>query len=258
MPIPRADLLADVAAEDPVAHAWPQIQGDGSLAFYRERTDAPRRVEHARLGQRSGRAGVEAGGAGAAVVGLQRRVGRQHDVGEEGREQEVAAGLRIDEHRVLAEPAETGSPGEVALRDRRGIDHAPRAAARHAGLEPRREVVDPRPQEVVVVVAPGIPGHPALPRQAAPRIGKRGMVGGEHHHARGAVEEGHGRPPQRLVTIQPLPQRAGQPPGEPATKGLVVGWLDERGDADPREPEPQGLRAELGGDQGWIGGVRRG
>jgi hypothetical protein len=38
----------------------------------------------------------------------------------------------------------------------------------------------------------------------------------------------------------------------------MVGWLDERRDADPRKPELQGLRAESGRKQGWIGGVGRG
>jgi hypothetical protein len=72
--------------------------------------------------------------------------GGERRVGEDGGQQEKAAGLRIDEQRVLADPAQAGEPGEVALGERRGIDDGAGAAAGHFGLEPRGDRVGPRPQ----------------------------------------------------------------------------------------------------------------
>ena len=181
-------------------------------------------------------------------------IGRQRHVGEKGREQEVAARGGIDEHRVFAKPAEAGGPGEVALGDRCGIDHAAGAAARHAGLQPGSELIDPDSQQVVVVVAPRIPGHaaPALFRAGGGRL--RGMVGRQHDHAADPLEQPARGPAPRLMPLEPGRHRAGEPPGQPAPKGVVVRGVDHPGDAHPRKSEPERLLPQLGRDHGGGGG----
>ena len=75
------------------------------------------------VGRRKGRrrADVEAGPAGAAMVGL-RRVRRQLERGEDRAEEQPRAEVARDEIGVLALPAEAGRRGERLLHHRRGID----------------------------------------------------------------------------------------------------------------------------------------
>ena len=267
VPVPRTDLLTDVTTEDPVADPGPQVRCDRAAILDCERADAAAGVEHPRLHERAGRAGVEAGGAGAAVVHLERRVGRQVEVGEQRREQKVAAGAGIDEHRVLAEPAQPGEAGEIPLGQRRRIDDRPGATSRHPGLEPRREGIRPRAEQIVIVIAP------CVPRQASPPLLRRGrggagrrMVGGQHDHASRPRQERGGMGPQRLVPLEPALHRSGEALTEPAAELLVVRGRPCRGYPQPREPKPDRLGPQILHDGcgsrrrpgGSIGGEGRG
>ena len=201
----------------------------------RDRAQAPIGVEHPRFDEGGGRAGVEAGRAGAAVVHLERCARGQVGVGEQHGQQKITAGRGIDEHRVLAKPAEAGEPAELAFWKGRGIDEAAGAAARHSGLEPGGQRIDPAAQQIVVVVAPGIPRHPPLPRRARPMMvrrlvqfmampvggGVQGVVGGEHDHAAGAVEQVARVAAERLVLLEPIRHHASMALVEPAAKLLV-------------------------------------
>ena len=57
--IPRADVLADVAAEDPFTDQGPQLAGDGAAKFDREVGDAAARVDLLRSNDGLGRAGID-------------------------------------------------------------------------------------------------------------------------------------------------------------------------------------------------------
>src|SRR5262249_2093718 len=89
--IPGADFLTDIAAEEPVADAGAQLVGNRRAEFNREVADAAARVEHAGGGEGLRWASVEAGGTGAAVVGLVRRIRLQVEVRQQRAEEEVAA-----------------------------------------------------------------------------------------------------------------------------------------------------------------------
>src|SRR5438105_2859570 len=73
--VPRANVLADVAAEEPVAEGCAEFARDGAAELNREIADAARGVENVGLRESLRRTGVEAGAAGAAVVGGEGFVG---------------------------------------------------------------------------------------------------------------------------------------------------------------------------------------
>jgi len=87
----RADILADIAAEDVVPHAGPQFAGDGSFPLDREVRDAFAGVEDVGSDEGVGRTGIQAEAALPAAVS-DRRVPVQEEVQEE-----IRAGQRVEE-----------------------------------------------------------------------------------------------------------------------------------------------------------------
>ena len=217
--------------------------------------DAPGGIEHPRLRQGTGGAGVEAGGAGAAVIGFERQVGRKQNVGQEGLEQEVAAGSRIDEHRVLAKPAQSGKPAIVAFGERRRIDHASGVASRHPRFEPGREVVEPVAERGVVVVTPGIPGDatgPSGQRLTLERL-SAAVIGGQHHDALHARQHRGRIPSQRFMAAEPVAHHAGQTGRNPPRQGLMMGWCNSRRHTQPAEAEAARLDPDLSDEVAAVG-----
>ena len=145
MSVPGADFLADVTAKDPVAEAAPQLDGNRPTVLDGQRTEAAVGVKQPRLGQRVRWTGIEAGGATATVVHLDRLVGRQVERGQQPREEKIAASPRVNQHRVLAKPAKASPGGELPFRQRCRIDHPPAAATRHLPLQPRPKLIEPLP-----------------------------------------------------------------------------------------------------------------
>lgn len=111
-----ADLLADVAAEDPVAHAWLQVGRNVAAMLDGEVRNAARGVHPVGVGEGVRGTGVEAAGAGAAVVGL-RRVWGEVEGGKYLAEEKAGAEVLVQDERVLADPADSGGGGEFALDD---------------------------------------------------------------------------------------------------------------------------------------------
>src|SRR5262245_54889086 len=139
--VPGADLLADVAAEEPVADARPPLIGNGASQLDGQITDAAARVEDAGGGEGIGGTGVEAGSASAAVAGLEGRIRSQLDVQQQAGEEEVTAEVLVQEHGVLAEPAEASSPGKVALQKWGRVNDATPVGARHLFLYPGQQLI---------------------------------------------------------------------------------------------------------------------
>src|SRR5260370_36411475 len=100
--------------------------------------DAPPRIETSGRWKRGGRAGVQARGAGSEMARRVRRVGRQSEIDEQGAEEEIAAESLVQQHRVLADPAEPRAPGEVALQQRGRVHDAAALAAGTLRLQPRQ------------------------------------------------------------------------------------------------------------------------
>src|SRR5947208_15841474 len=101
--VPGTDVLADVAAVNLVAKLLAVALRD-RLGRLRPVGETARRVEHAGLVQRSGRARLDAERAGPAI-GVQRRRRLELDVGDERAEHDPRAEAACDQHRVL--PVET-------------------------------------------------------------------------------------------------------------------------------------------------------
>ena len=91
--VPRADRQAIVAAIDAVADRRAEFLRDRPLMLDGQVGDAAPRIEPVGRGKGIGRAGVEAGAAGAAMVAL-RRVGRQLERREDRAEEQPGADAR--------------------------------------------------------------------------------------------------------------------------------------------------------------------
>ena len=152
--VPWTDRQAIVAAIDAVAHQRAQFARDGALVLDGEIGDAAPRIEPVWRRESVGRADVEAGVAGAAMI-ARRRVGRQIERGEDGAEEQPGAELERNQIGVLALPAQPGGFGERLLHHGGGIDEHLDVAA---GLfdQPAAELLQPRLDHLVVIVALGI------------------------------------------------------------------------------------------------------
>ena len=148
----------------------------------RQIADAPPRVEPMRLKQGPGRAGVETSPACPARIGLQRRVISQRFAGEQGRQDEPTPQPLVDEHRVLADPAQAGQPGEFPLQQRRGVGHASDAGLGGQTAMKIGQLPQAGTQEVVIIGAPGASGDSPLPRLRRDRLG-RAVGNGQHQQA---------------------------------------------------------------------------
>src|SRR5258705_8772307 len=87
--VPRADLVANVASEDPVADFRAQLARNRSAIFNRLVRDAEIGAHHVTVGERAGRAKIEASAAGAAMLAVRLRARLEFDVGENLGEKKV-------------------------------------------------------------------------------------------------------------------------------------------------------------------------
>ena len=78
--VPRADILANVATEQPVADAGPQFLRDRRTQFDGEVANAAASVEPAWTCKSLRRAGVQTSGAGTAMAGYMRGVGLKFNI----------------------------------------------------------------------------------------------------------------------------------------------------------------------------------
>src|ERR1035437_9413523 len=241
--VPGTHVLADVTAVQELADGRSELQRDLTLQFDREVGDAACGVEHARGGEGLRRTGVEAARAGAAAIGFERCVGLQLRVGEQGADEEERAEARIDQVRVLAEPAKARTARKVAFEHWSGVHE--RAGARLAvalGNKPAAEFVELRAHHLVIVVAAGVSRDRAgwLRATVVHRDDDRGSQAGLRTTGvaaqfRGALEIVH---------------LAGVAAGEPGVElARGVGQAKAR-DAGEVESETQRLRCDLGGARG--------
>src|ERR1019366_2825580 len=187
--VPRANILANVAAEHLPAHAGTQLFGNRAAFLDGEIRDAPGRVELIRSRESVGRTGVEAARARAAAVG-RRQIGRQlqrrqHDAEEEPRPQPL-----IQDAGVLANPADPSVLSKDPLDDRTGVHVTP--GARRGHLLPLADFQQPRFQRaqlseyylVIVTLRPGVARDPSLcGRAGVRRVGLASVViQGTYHH----------------------------------------------------------------------------
>ena len=157
--VPRAGGQAIVAAIDAVADRLAEFVRDRPLVLDGEVGDAAPRIEPVGCREGVGRAGVEAGAAGAAMV-LLRRVRLDLGRGEDRAEKQPRAELAADEIGVLALPADAGGFGERLFHDRRGVDEDLHVAA-GPGDDAAGDLLQPALDDVVIVAVLRIDGDRA-------------------------------------------------------------------------------------------------
>ena len=197
-------------------------------------------------GNAVGRADVEAGVAGAAMIVL-RCIGRQIERGEDSAEEQPGAELERNQVGVLALPAQPCRFGERLLHHGGGIDEHLDVAA---GLfdQPAAKLLQPRLDHLVVIVALGIDRDGAARAlfQDRERIAARAVIDAEQHdrahlrphRARIAAAVGLGRHPIH-VAMGAFGEEGSQPLGGQRdrirprhaddVKALRPGGFDKRG-----------------------------
>lgn len=86
--VPRANLLADVAAKEVIAHHRGLLRRVAALELDGQVRDAPTRIQHVQFDEGGCGTGIQTARARAAVIRRERRVRRQLEVEEERAEEE--------------------------------------------------------------------------------------------------------------------------------------------------------------------------
>src|SRR5687768_13323088 len=180
--VPGTHILADVASIDEIAHQRLKLGRDLRAMLDREIGDAPVGVENAGLDERVGRTSLEAAGTAATAVGVERRVGLQVEIEQQGAEKKERAMSWTDQHRVLADPPESSALREVALENRAGIDvRFPADVASTLRLDPPVQRLESRHHDVVVIIAARVP-------RDRPRGLFASVIQGDDHRRANALE----------------------------------------------------------------------
>src|SRR4029077_1467750 len=164
--------------------------------------DAPVGVQPVGLGERAGRAGVQAEGAAPAEI-FKWPVRRQVEAEEELAEEEPRSTLGMEQHRILPHRADPRPSRQLALEDRPGVDVAPGLAARERREDALLNGPETLADDLVIILPAGVAGHPApevsrrlrLPLAVLPI--KR-MVRGAHAEAAAGAGEDRGGIEPRL------------------------------------------------------------
>src|SRR5450631_422783 len=105
--VPRANELTVIAAVDPIANGASKLDRDRSLELDGEIGNAAPGVESVGRDNGAGRTGGQTGRAAAAMRGS-RLVERQIDVHIDLAEEEIRAGVAVDQIRVFPDPTQPG------------------------------------------------------------------------------------------------------------------------------------------------------
>ena len=102
--IPRANVLTDVTAEQPVSDALAQFLRKAVTQLDGQITDTTAGIEDVRLWKGVCGASVKTRSASATVVGRKRLIVVQHNIGQHGCQEKLAAKLLVEQQCVFAEP----------------------------------------------------------------------------------------------------------------------------------------------------------
>ena len=146
------------------------LVGEHASVLDRPVTDAAPGVELVRANERLGWAGVEAARAGSAVVHVVRQVVSQLGVDQERAQEREAAQAAADQHGVLADPAQSCQPREIAFQQGGGIHDRPAADRWALAAKPIEQGLELVPEHTVVITASGVACHLASRRRR--RLGR--------------------------------------------------------------------------------------
>src|SRR5262249_17196894 len=119
--VPGTHLLAHVAAVDVRPDRGLVLARDVAAKLNRQIRDAARRIEDAGRDDGARRTRVQTTGARSALV-ERWRIDRQRQAAEDRAEKYPRSERRVDDARILADPADAGMLGVDALLDRPGVD----------------------------------------------------------------------------------------------------------------------------------------
>ena len=211
---------------------------DVAAQLDRQIRDTARRIEHAGRDDRMRRTRVEAERAGAALI-ERRRIHLERQAADDRAEKDPRPEPRVDDAGVLADPADARVLRVHALLHRAGVDV--RARLERLGrclAHPRDERLEPRADDVVIVVAPGVARDlRAMGVGALGRVRAVGVVvrGGDDHRSRGRHDVANvGAALGGAMEIRHL---AGVPAVQPLAKECQLGM--GRGRRDPARIESQ-------------------
>ena len=179
--VPRAGRKAIVAAIDAIAKQRPQFLIDRAAMLDRQVGNAAPRIQLERRRKGPGGAGVQTGGAAAAVVALG-RVGRQVQRGEDRAKEEPVPQFARQDVGVLALPAQPRRLRQRLFHHRRGIDKDLDLGSRLID-QPAADALQPRLDQVVIVAALRIDADRAPVRAVKVHTGivAGGIDLGQHH-----------------------------------------------------------------------------
>ena len=162
-PVPRADPLADIAAEDPVPHFVSQLNRDVFLELDRKKRNAAACIDGPVWKDAIGGTGFDTACARAAVVGHKGGVRLELEVKQDFGKQEIRAMLWMNETGILADPADACPLSEITLEDGACIG----IPAVYYGLanflfDELNEFFHPVGKNVMIVIALSVGGDAAL------------------------------------------------------------------------------------------------
>ena len=149
--VPGTDVLTHVAAEQPVTDLCRLRLGKFTAVLDRQIRNASARVEIARPSEGLGRTGVQAAPAGAAAVRVEWEIGLEVGIGQDDADECEGADLRVNQHHVLADPAEPSELRELPLGHRPRVDVTTGQGAGSQEPDRRGELFETLAQNVVVI-----------------------------------------------------------------------------------------------------------
>src|SRR4029077_16359201 len=151
--VPRAHFLADVAAIHMRADAGAAPGGDGSPQLDREIRNTARRIEDAWRDERVSGTRLETQRACPALI-QRRRIDLEWQTADDFREEDPRSEPRVDDARVLANPADAGILRVDPFLDRTSVNVGARVERlRRRGPHPAQQLVEPPANHVVIVIA---------------------------------------------------------------------------------------------------------
>src|SRR6266850_1424087 len=165
-PVPRANVLANIAAKNMTSHRPAKLLGNALPQFDRQIGDAPSCIHHVGFDECIRRTSIQALTAIPAEVRrwqlICREARRQVEGSEDDAQEKEGTKRFVQQQRIFPEPAQARMFCEDAFLHGTGVYVGPRYERFGKMLTQRApQPVQAIPQHVMIVASPGVPGNPA-------------------------------------------------------------------------------------------------
>ena len=123
--IPGTVDLTIIAAEDPIADAFPQCRINTALMFYRQIGNTPSCVKLVGCNDGLGRTNIDAGRTSAAMICTIRFINRQRYIGKNFPEKKPRARISVEQQSIFTDPAQPGFLGKRLFKNGGAIGKYP-------------------------------------------------------------------------------------------------------------------------------------